>query len=170
MGLAPAQRRLRLARHATHPPPPRPPRSRAPRANDVDVANELLVVPQEESAPTRLERDAALGGRPLDDGGWSVSEGLPLTKPLRLERGGNDEKTAADSAGVPEGVAGSDRLRGFAETHVVGQEQATPREEPLDAFALIGVERLFEGPQRPVQLLQRVRGLVLARESRTLFL
>ena len=98
---------------------------RRPVANDVDVANELLVVAQEESAPTRLERGAALGGRPVDDGGGRVGEGLPLTKPLRLERGGDDDEATADAAGVPEGVAGGDRLRGLAETHVVGKEQAS---------------------------------------------
>ena len=124
---------------------------RRPVANDVDVTNELLVVPQEESAATRLERGAALGGRPVDDGGGRVGEELPLTKPLRLERGGNDEQAAADAAGVPQGVAGGNRLRGLAEPHVVGQEQASLHEKPLDAFALIGVERLLEGPQRTVQ-------------------
>ena len=144
--------------------------SGAPVANDVDVANELLVIHQEESAPTRLERGATLGGRPVDDGSGNVGEELPLTKPLRLERGGNDEQAAPDAAGVPERVADGDRLRGLAETHVVGQEQASPREEPLDAFALIGVERLLEGPQRTVQLGSRARGLDLAREPRALFL
>ena len=142
---------------------------RRPLANDVDVANELLVVAQKESAPARLERGAALGGRALDDGGGSVGEELPLTKPLRLERGGDDDETTADTAGVPEGVAGGNRLRGLAETHVVGQEQAPAREEPFNAVVLIGIERLLEGVQRAVQALPGARGLHLAREPRALF-
>ena len=143
---------------------------RRPAANDVNVANELLVVAQEESAPTRLERGAALGGRAVDDGGGRVGEGLPLAKPLRLERGGDDDEATADAAGVPERVAGGNRLRGLAETHVVGQEQASAREEPLNAVALIGIERLLEGAQRAVQALPGACGLYLAREPRALLL
>ena len=142
---------------------------RRPLANDVEVANKLLVVAQKESAPARLERGAALAGRALDEGGGSVGEELPLAKPLRLERGGHHDEATADAAGVPERVAGGDRLRGLAETHVVGQEQAPAREEPFDAVALIGIERLLEGAQRVVQVLPGARGLDLAREPRALF-
>ena len=67
----------------------------------VNVANELLVVPQKESATALVERRAALGGRPVDDGGRRVGKGLPLTKPLRLERGRDDEQAAPDAARVP---------------------------------------------------------------------
>src|SRR5206468_4967049 len=67
---------------------------RRPVAHDVEVANELLVIPEEESTPARLERGAALGGRAVDEGGGRVGEKLPFTKPLRLERGWHDEEAA----------------------------------------------------------------------------
>jgi hypothetical protein len=47
---------------------------------------------------------------------------------------------------VPEGMARGNRLRGLAETHVVGKEQASPQEESFDAFLLIAIERLLEVP------------------------
>ena len=37
-----------------------------------------------------------------------------------------------------------DRLRGLAQAHVVGQEQPALGEEPLDALALIGIERALQ--------------------------
>jgi len=143
---------------------------RRPLANDLEIANELLVIPQQESAPARLERGAALTGRAIDDGGGSVGEELPLPKPLRLERRGHDDQTTADTAGVPEGVASGNRLRGLAQTHVVGQKQPPPHEEPFNAVVLIAIERLFEGVQGVLQMLPGARRLDLARESRALFL
>ena len=110
-----------------------------PVANNVDVANELLVVPQEKSASARVERGTALGGSALDHGGGRVREELPLTQPLRLERGGYDHETTADTAGVPEGVAGGNRLRRLAKTHVIGKEQVSPHEEPFNAVTLVGI-------------------------------
>jgi len=47
-----------------------------------------------------LERGAALGGTAIDDEGGSVGEELPLSKPLGLERRGNDEQATADAAGL----------------------------------------------------------------------
>ena len=141
---------------------------RRPLANDVDVANELLVIPQKESALARLERGAALAGCPVDDGGGSVGEQLPLTKPLRLERSGHHEEATANAARLPESVAGSNRLRGLAQTHVVGKEQASPHEEPFNTVVLIAIERLLEGVQRVAQASRGARGLDLAREPRAL--
>ena len=84
-----------------------------PVVNGVDIANQLLVVPQEKPATAPRERGAALSGSAVDDGGGRVSKELPLPKPLRLERGGNDEQATADAARVPEGMTGSNRLRGL---------------------------------------------------------
>ena len=70
---------------------------------------------------------------------------------------------------MPEGVAGGNRLRRLAETHVVGQEQPPPHQEPIDAVLLITIERLFEGLQRLLQVLPGAGRLNLVRKSRSLF-
>ena len=70
----------------------------------------------------------------------------PFAGPLRLEAGRGDDQAAADPAGAPEDVAAGDRLRGLAQPHVVGQEEPAGREEPLDALALIGIERAASAP------------------------
>jgi hypothetical protein len=91
----------------------------------------------------------------VDHLGGSVGEEPPLAEPLGLERGGDDEQPPADAARVPEGVAGGDRLGRLPETHVVGEEEASAREEALDSLALVGVETLLEGPEglrEPVQV------------------
>jgi hypothetical protein len=41
-------------------------------------------------------------------------------------------------------VAGGNRLRGLAKTHVIGQQQAAVHEESFDTLPLIGIERLLE--------------------------
>jgi hypothetical protein len=95
---------------------------------------------------------------------------LPLAQPLRLERGGYDEETTADAAGVPEGVTGGNGLRRLAKTHVIGKEQASPNEEPFNAVALVGIERLLERVQRMAHALSGARGLDLEGKPRVLFL
>jgi hypothetical protein len=142
---------------------------RGPFADEIEVTNELLVIPQEESAPAGLDRGLALAGRPLDDGRGRVGEELPFTEPLKLQRGRHDDQPAADAARVPEGMTGGNRLRGLAETHVVGEEQPFLRNKPAHAVELIGIERLLERLQRMPQGLPSVRGPDLARESRALF-
>jgi hypothetical protein len=49
---------------------------------------------------------------------------------------------------MPEGVAGGNRLRSLAKAHVIGQQQSALLEKPINAFALIRVERLLESLQR----------------------
>jgi len=44
-------------------------------------------------------------------------------------------------------VARGDRLRGLAEAHVVGEQQASRKQEALHAFPLVGVEATFERTQ-----------------------
>ena len=68
----------------------------------------------------------------------------PFAGPLRLEAGRGDDQAAADAAGPPEDVAAGDRLGGLAQPHVVGQQQAARRQEPLDALALIRVKRSLQ--------------------------
>ena len=52
----------------------------------------------------------------------------------------------------PEDVAAGDRLGGLAQPHVVGQQQAARRQEPLDPLALIGVERALQALERLADL------------------
>ena len=143
---------------------------RGPVANHVEVANELLVVAQEESPAARVECGAALGGTAVDDRRRGIREELPLAKPLGLERGGDHEQPTADAAGPPEGVAGGDGLRGLAEAHVIGEEKPPAHEEPLDALALVRIERLLEAPQRFAQASEASRALELASKAPAIFL
>ena len=112
------------------------------------VADELFVVGQEEASAARVKGGAALGRVSVDDRGRRVAEHLPLAKPLRLERGGDDEEATTDATRAPEGVAGGDGLGRLPQAHVVGEEETAPPQEPLDGLALIGVERLLESPKR----------------------
>jgi len=141
-----------------------------PVPDDVEVAEELLVVGQEESPAAGLECRAALAGIAVDHGGGGIGEELPLTKPLRLEGGGNDEQPAIDAPRVPQGVAGSDRLRGLPEAHVVGEEEPPLREEPLDGLPLIGVEPLLESPERTPEAAQVPGALDRARDPSAVLL
>ena len=127
---------------------------RVPVADHVQVADQLLVVGHQESAAAFAECRAPLPGVAIDHGGGGVGEELPLAKPLRLERGGDDQEPSAETAGVPEGVARGDRLRGLPETHVVGEQEPSTREEPLDSFSLVRVESLLQGPERLLQAAQ----------------
>ena len=103
----------------------------------------MLIIDDEEALLARGIEGLALVGRAVDDLDREVGEHGPFAGPLGLEAGRGDDQAALDPAGPPEHVARGDRLRGLAQSHVVGQEEAARVQEPLDALALIGVERRF---------------------------
>ena len=76
--------------------------------------------------------------------------------------------------GAPQDVAAGDGLRGLAQPHVVGQEQAARHEKSLDSVALIGIKRPLQGFERSANLSQaqspldqRLEPLVLAVRAST---
>ena len=118
-------------------------RSGSHRADDLEVAEQLLIIDDEEPFLALGVEGLAFVGRAVDDLDRQVGEHLPFAGPLGLEAGRGDDQAAADAAGPPEDVAAGDRLGGLAQPHVVGQQQAARRQEPLDPLALVGVERRF---------------------------
>ncbi len=122
------------------------------RADDVEVAEELLIIDDEKALLARRVQGLAGIGRTVHDLDGEVGEHRPFSGPLRLEAGGRDDEPASDPPAPPEDVARGDRLRGLAQAHIVGQEEPTGGQEPSDAFALIGVERAFQAPKSVADL------------------
>ncbi len=114
-----------------------------PAPDDFEVAEQLLIIDDEKPLLALGVGGLAFVGRAVDDLDRQVGEHLPFASPLGLQAGRRDDQAAADAAGPPEDVAAGDRLGGLSQPHVVGQQQATCRQEPLDPLALIGVERRF---------------------------
>ena len=128
-----------------------------PAADDLQVAEQLLVIDDEEAFLGRGVDILPLVGRAVDDLDRQVGKMGPFAGPLGLERRRRDDQAAADPAGAPEDIAAGDRLGGLTQPHVVGQQELTGLEEPLDAVALVGVQRalqslhhgfLLGGPER----------------------
>ena len=100
-----------------------------------------------------------IAGRAVDDLDRQVGKMGPLAGPLGLQRSRRNDQAAADPAGTPEDIAAGDCLGGLTQPHVVGQQELTGLEEPLDPVALVGVERALQSLQhgfllgRPERLL-----------------
>ncbi len=128
-----------------------------PGPDDLQVAEELLVIDDEEALFSRgVERLPDIG-RAVDDLDGQVGEHGPFAGPLGLEAGRRDDQAAADPPALPEDAARRDGLRGLAQAHVVGQEQPALAEEPQHALALIGIERPLQAMQPLADLGGRQR-------------
>ena len=120
--------------------------------DDLEVAQQLLIIDDEEPFLALGVGGLAFVGRAVDDLDRQVGKHLPFARPLRLQAGRRDDQAAANAAGPLEDVATGDRLGGFSQPHVVGQQQAARRQEPLDPLALIGVERALHALERLAHL------------------
>ena len=120
-----------------------------PLPDDVEVSDQLLIVDDEDSRSTGPVPLLAFRWGAVDDGDGHVGKPGPFAGPLRLEAGRGDDQSAPDPPGAPEDVACRDRLRRLAQSHVVGEQQPSQGQEPLHAFALIGVEGSFQALDAP---------------------
>ncbi len=74
-----------------------------PAADRLQVADQLLIVDDEEPGAVRLVDRLAFGGGAVDDADRQVGEAVPLAGPLRLEARRGDDQAAADPPGRARG-------------------------------------------------------------------
>ena len=125
---------------------------RRPAMHEQEIAQDLLVVHDEESRLLRsVLRRPILGGT-AHDGDRRVGELLPFAQPLRLERGRDDNQAPLHGLRSPEGMAGGDGLRRLAEPHVVAEEQPPIREGPPHSLLLIRIELPLESLRQLLEI------------------
>jgi hypothetical protein len=81
-----------------------------------------------------------------------IRERSPLARPLRLERGRSHDHGSPDLPRCEQRMARCDRLRGLSEPHVIGEQEPTDAEEPLDSVALVPKQLLLDSAQQLVEL------------------
>ena len=81
-----------------------------PSPDDLEVAEQLLIIDDQEPFLALGVGGLAFLGRAVDDLDRQVGKHLPFPGPLRLQARRGDDQAAANAAGPPEDVAASDRL------------------------------------------------------------
>ncbi len=128
---------------------------RGPEANRLQVAEDLLIIDDEDTGACGTVTLLPLGGGTVDDRDRKLGEQGPLARPLRFERRRGDDQSTADTASAPEDVAAGDRLGRLAQAHVVGQEEVARRQEPFDALPLVRIQRSLEPLDRRLEFRGR---------------
>ncbi len=94
------------------------------RAHPSFVAEELLVIEENEARAVLVEEPLSFVRRAVEQGHGRLRDLAPFAKPLRLQARGDDDEPFPNRLRREESVASRDRLHGLPEAHVVGEEES----------------------------------------------